>query len=74
MTLELWLLFLATTGLASLTPGPAVLTVLAVSLQAGAGRAVWTILGILAANIAYLVLAGLGFKAMLAASEDVFWS
>jgi threonine/homoserine/homoserine lactone efflux protein len=72
MRFELWSVYLLASLLASLTPGPAVLLSVSTGLAQGFGRALWTILGILFANVLYLAGAGLGMGAILAASTELF--
>lgn len=72
MHLDIWIIFLITTTLASLAPGPAVLMVLAVSLRAGARAAFWSIAAIMIANLVYFAVAAAGLKAVASASETLF--
>lgn len=72
MSIEAWLLFTATVTAASLTPGPAVLLVLATALHHRALPAVATILGILAANVVYIAVSVAGLGAAMAASPALF--
>jgi homoserine/homoserine lactone efflux protein len=51
-----------------------VLLVLSQALSRGAGKTVWSILGILAANTTYFVLSATGIGAILIASHDLFFA
>ena len=72
MTLHVWLLFVITETVLCLTPGPAVLTVVAQALAYGAVCSMWTALGILSANALYFALSATGLGAVLLASYEVF--
>ena len=74
MTWQIWSAFVLVETALCLTPGPAVLLVLSQALSRGAARAVWSILGILAANTVYFVLSATGIGAILMASYDLFFA
>ncbi|HWD29723.1 MAG TPA: LysE family translocator [Rhizomicrobium sp.] len=74
MTWQIWSAFVLIETALCLTPGPAVLLVLSQALTRGAARAVWSILGILAANTVYFVLSATGIGAILMASYDLFFA
>jgi homoserine/homoserine lactone efflux protein len=74
MTWQIWCAFVLVETALCLTPGPAVLLVLSQALTRGAARAVWSILGILAANTVYFVLSATGVGAILLASYDLFFA
>lgn len=74
MTWQIWTAFALVELALCLTPGPAVLLVLSQALSRGAPKAVWSILGILAANTAYFVLSATGIGAILIASHDLFFA
>lgn len=65
-------LYVATEAALSLSPGPAVMLVIAYGLTQGARRSVWASLGILSANGLYFALSATGVGALLAASEIFF--
>jgi len=64
--------FTALTVLASITPGPAVLLVMAHGLKGGWVPSLKASLGVQAGNGIYLTLSALGLGAILAASETLF--
>jgi threonine/homoserine/homoserine lactone efflux protein len=67
------LLLFALTELAlCLTPGPAVLFVVATALGQGAQRSIWANLGILSGNTFYFALSAAGLGAVLVASHQAF--
>jgi threonine/homoserine/homoserine lactone efflux protein len=66
-----WLYVLTEIAL-SLSPGPAVMLVLACGLAHGARRATWAALGILSANAAYFAVSATALGAMLATSREFF--
>lgn len=72
MSPEIWLLFTATETVLCLSPGPAVLLVIAVALAGGVRPSIAANLGILAANAVYFALSATGLGALLYASHEVF--
>ena len=72
MSLEVWALFVLTESLLCLTPGPAVLLVVAQALTRGAAASGWATLGILAGNALYFALSATGLGAVLLASYELF--
>ena len=74
MTWQIWSAFALVELALCLTPGPAVLLVLSQALSRGAGKAVWSIFGILAANTTYFLLSATGIGAVLLASYDLFFA
>jgi homoserine/homoserine lactone efflux protein len=70
----MWSLFAVTEALLCLTPGPAVLFVLAQGLGRGAGGSLWASLGILAGNTFYFALSATSLGALLVASHDAFFA
>jgi len=72
MELETLGLFMLTEALLSLTPGPAVLLVLGLSVRHGFKIGFGATLGILLVNAFYFALAALGIGAMILASATLF--
>jgi len=72
MTWERWAVFMVMEIVLSLTPGPAVLFVVAQGLRYGGMRSLWASAGILAGNAFYFALSATGLGALLLASHDVF--
>jgi homoserine/homoserine lactone efflux protein len=64
--------FVALTFVASITPGPAVLLVMAHGLKGGWRSSLKASLGVQAGNGIYLTLSAIGLGAILAASETLF--
>jgi threonine/homoserine/homoserine lactone efflux protein len=74
MSYRLWSLFVVTEIILCLTPGPAVLLVVSQAMRHGFGKAMRSLLGILAANTFYFVLAATSLGAMLVASHRLFFA
>lgn len=72
MSLQVWLVYVATVTAASLTPGPAVLLTMATGLRHGTLRSVPTILGILAGNVVHIAISVAGLGAVMATSALLF--
>src|SRR5438445_8860928 len=72
VSLEVWALFVVTESILCLTPGPAVLLVVAQALSGGAAASVWATLGILTGNALYFALSATGLGALLLASYELF--
>jgi homoserine/homoserine lactone efflux protein len=66
-----WLYVLTEMAL-SLSPGPAVMLVIACGLAHGARRSTWASLGILSANAIYFAISATALGAVLAASREFF--
>jgi len=73
VSLQAWLLFCVTEAVLCVTPGPAVLLVVSMSLTASARAGFGAALGILAANAFYFVLSATGIGAVLVASSELFF-
>lgn len=73
MTVERWMLFAAMETVLCLTPGPAVLLVLSLSLRRGWGFGMRAIGGILVANLLYFAVSATGLGAILLASWNLFF-
>jgi threonine/homoserine/homoserine lactone efflux protein len=73
MTWQLWLLFVTTEAVLSISPGPAVLYVLSQAIRRGPGKSVWASGGILSANAMYFILSASSLGAVIVASYKVFF-
>src|SRR5713101_5401416 len=73
MSWKIWALFAVTETLLCLTPGPAVLLVVAQGLSRGRVAALWSSLGILAGNAFYFLISATGIGAILIASYNLFF-
>ena len=72
MSLSTYLLYLAAVMLLIVTPGPTMLMCLTNAVNHGPWRALASLCGALAANLAIMALSALGLGALLAASEAAF--
>ena len=72
MSWKIWTLFAVTETVLCLTPGPAVLLVVAQGLSRGRIAALWSSLGILAGNAFYFLISATGIGAILLASYNLF--
>jgi homoserine/homoserine lactone efflux protein len=73
MRWEIWLWFVVTEAVLSVTPGPAVLYVLSQAIQRGSAKSVWGSWGILSANAMYFVLSATSLGAVIVASYNLFF-
>jgi threonine/homoserine/homoserine lactone efflux protein len=72
VTLSAYLLYLAAVLLLTVTPGPTMLMTLTNSVNHGPWRALASLSGALAANLAIMMLSALGLGALLATSQAAF--
>ncbi|RLD22473.1 MAG: LysE family translocator [Bacteroidetes bacterium] len=72
MDLTLWLSFIGTVLILTLTPGPSVLLATANSMKYGAKKATGTILGDLSANLIQIILASAGLATIVLSSGELF--
>ena len=72
MSLELWLALVALFGIGGLTPGPAVMLVMASSFRYGFKPAMLPALGIASANVVWLLLAASGAAALATTFPKAF--
>jgi homoserine/homoserine lactone efflux protein len=72
MHLQTFLLYVLTESALSLSPGPAVMLVVASSLTQGSRRAIWSTLGILTANALYFAFSASGLGSLLNNSFAAF--
>lgn len=72
MSWETYLLFIVTTAVVCLTPGPAALLVVAQGISNGFRRSYWAIAGIALANTVYFALSATGIAALIVASGTLF--
>lgn len=72
MSWNTWTLFAVAVTLLCLTPGPAVLFVVAQALRFGGPRSLWASAGILAGNAVYFLLSAIGLGAILLASHRLY--
>lgn len=72
MPLDLWLAFVAASFAILLLPGPTVLLVVGYALGAGRRAALGAMSGVLAGDLAALLISALGLGAILASSAAVF--
>ncbi len=71
MDFFLWISFVGTTLILTLTPGPSVLLATANSMKYGKNRAGWTILGDLSANLSQIILASAGLVTLFLSFGEI---
>lgn len=72
MSWDTYLVFLVTTAVVCLTPGPAALLIVAQGISNGFRRSYWAIAGIALANSIYFALSATGVAALIIASSTLF--
>lgn len=72
MNWETYLIFVVTTGVVCLTPGPAAILIVAQGISNGFRRSYWAIAGIALANAVYFALSATGIAALIVASGTLF--
>lgn len=72
MSLDTYFIFLVTTAVVCLTPGPAALLIVAQGISNGFRRSWWAIAGIALANAIYFALSATGVAALIVASGTLF--
>lgn len=72
MELGIYLVFMFTTAVVILTPGPAAITIAAQGAGNGHRRATFGVFGVAAANAVYFILSATGIASLLIASSFVF--
>ncbi len=72
MNWNTYLIFLVTTAVVCLTPGPAALLVVAQGMSNGLRRSYWAIAGIALSNAVYFALSATGVAALIVASGTLF--
>ncbi|MFZ6780540.1 LysE family translocator [Undibacterium sp. Ji83W] len=72
MNLESWVLFTATEAALSLSPGPAVMMVVAYGIARGWRTSLFVTLGILTGNAIYFAVSATGIGSLILASPKVF--
>jgi threonine/homoserine/homoserine lactone efflux protein len=68
-----WLVFIGLAAVSTAVPGPAVLFVLSQGLAHGRRQALFGVLGVLAADLGYLIASASGVSALLLASYELFF-
>lgn len=72
MNWNTYLIFLVTTAVVCLTPGPAALLIVTQGISNGYRRSYWAIAGIALANALYFALSATGIAALIVASGTLF--
>ncbi|RZI43992.1 LysE family translocator [Herbaspirillum sp. HC18] len=72
MNIDTYFIFLVTTAVICLTPGPAALMVVAQGITNGYRRSYWAIAGIAVANAIYFAMSATGIAALIVASGALF--
>jgi threonine/homoserine/homoserine lactone efflux protein len=72
MQLSIWISFVGTVLILTLTPGPSVLLATANSMKYGANKSIGTILGDLSANLLQIMIASAGLASIVVSSGELF--
>ena len=72
MEITVWLTYLVTTVVLSITPGPGVFSAISSGLRHGVRLGLWNNVGMQAANLILTIVVSLGLGAILLASETMF--
>ena len=72
MELTIWISYVVTVAILTITPGPSVLLATANSMKYGSNKAIWTILGDLSANLCQIILASAGLASIVISSGELF--
>lgn len=72
MNWDTYLIFLVTTAVVCLTPGPAALLIVTQGISNGLRRSYWAVAGIALANAIYFALSATGIAALIVASGTLF--
>ncbi len=72
MSWDTYIIFIVTTAVVCLTPGPAALLIVAQGMSNGFRRSYWAVAGIALANAIYFGLSATGVAALLVASSTLF--
>ena len=72
MNLTIWMSYVGTVLILTLTPGPSVLLATSNSMKFGAKKTIGTILGDLSANLLQIILASAGLASIVVASGEIF--
>ncbi len=72
MSLDVWISLIVLFGVGGLTPGPAVMLVMASSFQYGFKPAMLPAFGVASANVLWLILAATGVSALITQSPNIF--
>lgn len=73
MSWDTYFIFVVTTAVVCLTPGPAALLIVAQGICNGFRRSYWAIAGIALANAIYFALSATGIAALIVASSTLFF-
>ena len=72
MDIHAYFIFLTTTIIVCMSPGPAVITIASQGARHGAKKAVFGVTGVASANVVYFLLSATGIASLLVASNFVF--